>query len=78
MRGRPLHRQGDLVLAAAAVVLTLGLLSYERVLAMLPSLAFGIGVTGVLFLGLPQAALSPGNAIVATVEENNIRSRTAG
>src|SRR5256712_9978430 len=30
-------------------------------------------VTGVLVLGLPQAALTLGNAIVATVEENNPR-----
>ncbi|PWU20543.1 MAG: sulfate transporter [Candidatus Rokuibacteriota bacterium] len=29
-------------------------------------------VTGVLVLGLPQAALTLGNAIVATVEENNV------
>src|SRR5215472_268520 len=28
-------------------------------------------VTGVVVLGLPQAALTLGNAIVATVEENN-------
>jgi predicted benzoate:H+ symporter BenE len=42
----------------------------------LPELALGkIGwpevATGVLVLGLPQAALTLGNAIVATVEENN-------
>jgi hypothetical protein len=97
--------QGDLVLAAAAIVLTFVLLSYERVPAMLLLLAFGVGVaalrdpalvtelsgisprlrlpdfaptrigwpsivTGVLFLGLPQTALTLGNVIVATVEEN--------
>jgi hypothetical protein len=28
-------------------------------------------VTGVVVLGLPQAALTLGNAIIATVEENN-------
>jgi hypothetical protein len=31
-------------------------------------------VTGVLVLGLPQAALTLGNAIVAAVEENTVRA----
>ncbi|MFI5342197.1 MAG: putative sulfate/molybdate transporter [Candidatus Methylomirabilales bacterium] len=98
--------QGDLVLAAIAVVLTFVLLSYEKVPAMLLLLGFGVMVevirgpsllselgrvsfhlrlpefaltkigwedlaTGVLVLGLPQVALTLGNAIIATVEENN-------
>jgi MFS superfamily sulfate permease-like transporter len=37
----------------------------------LTSLDWNDVVTGVLVLGLPQAALTLGNAIVATVEENN-------
>jgi MFS superfamily sulfate permease-like transporter len=37
----------------------------------LTSLGWEDIVTGVLILGLPQAALTLGNAIVATVEENN-------
>jgi hypothetical protein len=98
--------RGDLVLAAVAGVLTLLLLSYPRVPAMLALLAVGAGVAvardpgvladlgamslhfrlpasgltqigwtdlavGVLVLGLPQLPLTLGNAIIATVEENN-------
>lgn len=37
----------------------------------LTKIAWGDLVTGVLVLGLPQVALTLGNAIVATVEENN-------
>ena len=35
-------------------------------------------VTGVVVLGLPQAALTLGNAIVATVAENNALFRSSG
>jgi MFS superfamily sulfate permease-like transporter len=38
----------------------------------LTRLAWADVVTGVLVLGLPQAALTLGNAIVATVDENNV------
>jgi hypothetical protein len=98
--------RGDLVLAAVAGALTLLLLSYPRVPAMLALLAVGAGVAvardpgvltdlgamslhfrlptsgltqigwtdlaiGILVLGLPQLPLTLGNAIIATVEENN-------
>ena len=98
--------EGDLLLAAVAIVLTFFLLSFERVPAMLVLLAFGVitalyrepslltelgrvsfrlrlpefaltkiawgdVVTGVVVLGLPQVALTLGNAIITTVEENN-------
>jgi MFS superfamily sulfate permease-like transporter len=51
----------------------LGRISFRLKLPELPLTRLGWGdlVTGVLVLGLPQAALTLGNAIVATVEENN-------
>jgi MFS superfamily sulfate permease-like transporter len=56
-----------------ALLTELGAMSFRF---RVPEVALGeIGwqdlVTGVLVLGLPQAALTLGNAIVATVEENN-------
>ncbi len=96
----------DLALTVVAVAVTFGLLSHERLPAMLILLAIGIVVavarepalvgelgrlsfhvrlpefalaqigwqdlvTGVMVLGLPQAGLTLGNAIVTTVDENN-------
>jgi MFS superfamily sulfate permease-like transporter len=93
-------------LAVAAFILTLFLLSKEKIPAMLALLVFGIAtalishptlasdllqisarfripalslgritwqdlIAGTLILGLPQAPLTLGNAIIGTVEENN-------
>jgi MFS superfamily sulfate permease-like transporter len=56
-----------------ALVGELGRMSFQLRLPQfaLTSLGWNDVATGVLVLGLPQAALTLGNAIVATVEENN-------
>jgi MFS superfamily sulfate permease-like transporter len=65
-------------LAVARDPALLGELGGMSLHARLPELGLGRPgwdelVTGVLVLGLPQAALTLGNAIVATVEEHNAR-----